>query len=525
VPLGRRIAPAVVALVAALLPAAATLVDVLPAVAGRLQWLTEPWSSEGGTARRVLDVTGGSGAGPGAWPSVAGLALAAAVVAAGPFLLPALRRVRPFAVPAAVLAAWLVPAALDVGYPVALAADLGLTAVLLLATTYVLGRPAAAPVTTATAWAGLASGTAVLLLALPWSLAVDVATLMALPSGAVMLAGVAALSTRAAGLRLVGTSAAVAAGLLAVAESGAVTRHAGAGWPAVWSVGLGVLVALAAAGSTAVALLSPVTTYWTRTRRVLAAVSCAAALVEAAVLCSWRDVAVAGQGLAVVAVGSVMVAASEAPDLRLAGAAGCALGLAASAVDADRLWVALLMTGVAVAVLGLRADGRWGWLSGVLLTASSWVRLADADVDVPEAYTVPPALLLLGFGLLRRHRDGEVGSWPAYSPALLLGLVPSLVRAVTDAGGTRPLLLGFAALVVLSVGVARRLQAPLLVGGAVLAIDALVQLAPYLVAVYDVVPRWVTIGLVGLALVGAGATYERRVQDLRRVGRSVSRMG
>jgi hypothetical protein len=183
------------------------------------------------------------------------------------------------------------------------------------------------------------------------------------------------------------------------------------------------------------------------------------------------------------------------------------------------------MTGVAVAVLGLRADGRWGWLSGVLLTASSWVRLADADVDVPEAYTVPPALLLLGFGLLRRHRDGEVGSWPAYSPALLLGLVPSLVRAVTDAGGTRPLLLGFAALVVLSVGVARRLQAPLLVGGAVLAIDALVQLAPYLVAVYDVVPRWVTIGLVGLALVGAGATYERRVQDLRRVGRSVSRMG
>jgi hypothetical protein len=215
----------------------------------------------------------------------------------------------------------------------------------------------------------------------------------------------------------------------------------------------------------------------------------------------------------------------EPMDVRLVGAAGCAFGLAASAVDADRLWVALLLVGVAVAVLGLREDTRWGWPSSILLTASSWVRLADAHVDVPEAYTVPPALLLLCFGLLRRHRDRGVGSWAAYSPALLLGLVPSLVRATTDAGAVRPLLLGLAALVVLAVGVARRLQAPLVVGGAVLAVDAVVQLAPYLVAVYDVVPRWVTIGLVGLALVGAGATYERRVQDLRRVGRSVSRMG
>jgi hypothetical protein len=118
-----------------------------------------------------------------------------------------------------------------------------------------------------------------------------------------------------------------------------------------------------------------------------------------------------------------------------------------------------------------------------------------------------------------------VSSWAAYSPALLLGLLPSLARAVTDAGAVRPLLLGVAALVVLAVGVARRLQASLLVGAAVLAVDAVVQLAPYLVAVYDVVPRWVTIGVVGLALVGAGATYERRVQDLRRMARGMSLMG
>ncbi len=58
-----------------------------------------------------------------------------------------------------------------------------------------------------------------------------------------------------------------------------------------------------------------------------------------------------------------------------------------------------------------------------------------------------------------------------------------------------------------------------------LAVDALVQLAPYLAAAYEAAPRWVTIGAVGLLLLGAGATYERRVQDLRRVGRHVASLG
>jgi hypothetical protein len=40
-----------------------------------------------------------------------------------------------------------------------------------------------------------------------------------------------------------------------------------------------------------------------------------------------------------------------------------------------------------------------------------------------------------------------------------------------------------------------------------------------------VVPRWVTIGSLGLLLLVAGATYERRVRDLRRVGRHVARLG
>jgi len=335
-------------------------------------------------------------------------------------------------------------------------------------------------------------------------------------------------------LRGPATTAAVGAGLLVVTESLALARFAGAGWPAAWSIALGVLAALAVAGSLTVAVRAPVTRYWVTTRRVLAVAASGAVLAESAVLAWWLDVRPAGQGLAVAVTGAVLIGLSTVPvpprllepvDLRVVAALGCLLALPAAALDADRLWLALLAVGVAVTAVGLREDSRWGWLAGGLLTASSWVRLADAHVDAPEAYTVLPATALLVVGALRRRRDARVGSWAAYSTGLLLGLVPSLLRAVTDAGTTRPLLLGLAAGAVLAVGVARRLQAPLLVGGTVLAVDALVQLAPYLVAAYDAVPRWVTIGLAGLALVGAGATYERRVHDLRRVGRHLTRLG
>ncbi|MGH8895312.1 MAG: SCO7613 C-terminal domain-containing membrane protein, partial [Actinomycetes bacterium] len=215
----------------------------------------------------------------------------------------------------------------------------------------------------------------------------------------------------------------------------------------------------------------------------------------------------------------------EVADVRMVAGLGGAAGLVLAVADGDRLWTALLALGVGLAVLGIREDPRWGWPAGLLLAASSWVRLDLADVTAPEAYTVPPAVALLAVGLWRRHLDAAYPSWRAYGPGLTLAFVPSLLRAVTDSGDLRPLLLGLAALTVLGLGVARRLQAPLMLGGAVLAVDALVQLAPYLVAAYEVVPRWVTIGLVGLLLLGSGATYEHRVRDLRRVGRHVANMG
>ena len=83
----------------------------------------------------------------------------------------------------------------------------------------------------------------------------------------------------------------------------------------------------------------------------------------------------------------------------------------------------------------------------------------------------------------------------------------------------RPALVGIAGLVVLVAGVRGRLQAPLAIGAAALAVDALAQLLPALAAAYDAVPRWTLIAAAGALLLALGATYERRIRDVRTLGR------
>jgi hypothetical protein len=105
------------------------------------------------------------------------------------------------------------------------------------------------------------------------------------------------------------------------------------------------------------------------------------------------------------------------------------------------LWLVLLLLGVGAAAIAT-TDGRarLGWVSGVLLTGSTWARLDMADVDVVEAYTLPPAAALIGLGVLQR-RPARTATRPS---ALLSGgglaLVPSVIAA---AGGSpvRPALL------------------------------------------------------------------------------------
>ncbi len=518
VPSARRTAVAAVALAAALIPALAAAEPVSRAVEDMLRPLHIPW------AHRVADVAVVTDR-----PAVLELLVAGVALLLASWVL----RVRPLAavaVPVLLAAAALTAPAFGAGYPMALGVSVGLAAALLVAGALLDARGRVA-----VGWAALGSAGVLLALTTTWSLAADRATLLVLPAAAFALLAGAAAARGSEALRPWRVGQVVTALLLGVAEAAALTRYDGAGWPAVWTLALSLLLLVAASAAAAVALRTEAEDpFWAPLHSTAVVVAAAALVADAAALARFSDVSLAGCGLAAAGAAGALLALTGVPvQLRrpvrgvLQVVAGLAAvpALAVAALDGERLWVALLLVGLGVAVVATTPSRhRVGWVAGAVLAASSWVRLALADVDAPEAYTAPGGVALLVVGALRRRRDPAYGSWQAYGSGLSLVLVPSLLRAVTDAGDRRPLLLALTAAAVLAVGAARRLQAPLVLGGAALGVDALVQLAPYLAAAYDAVPRWVTIGLLGLALVGAGATYEQRVRDLRRVGRHVARL-
>jgi hypothetical protein len=211
--------------------------------------------------------------------------------------------------------------------------------------------------------------------------------------------------------------------------------------------------------------------------------------------------------------------------VEVAGAAAGVLAVALAATDPPVLATVLALCAVIAAGTAIRTDRRpVGYAAVALFVLATWVRLAAWDVGAPEAYTLPVTIPALLVGALRHRRDPRTSSWTAYAPGLAATLVPSLLAAWGDAHWMRPLLLGVAALAVTLAGARHRLQAPLLLGGAVLLLDALHELAPYLVQVTDALPRWVPPALAGLLLLALGATYEQRLRDARRVRSILTQM-
>ncbi|WP_406181461.1 SCO7613 C-terminal domain-containing membrane protein [Streptomyces sp. NBC_01006] len=209
-----------------------------------------------------------------------------------------------------------------------------------------------------------------------------------------------------------------------------------------------------------------------------------------------------------------------------AGAVGAvALLLASWPWEPARAALVCALAGVVCAGAAVRAERRGlGWAAGALFVAATWIRLSASGVQVPEAYTLPVTVSALAVGFVRRRRDGQASSWTAYGPGLGATLLPSLLAAWGDPHWLRPLLLGLAALAVTLLGAHRRLQAPLLLGGATLAVVALHELAPYVVQVVDALPRWLPPALAGLLLLVVGATYEKRLRDARRLRAALGRL-
>ncbi|WP_030770596.1 SCO7613 C-terminal domain-containing membrane protein [Streptomyces sp. NRRL F-2664] len=369
-------------------------------------------------------------------------------------------------------------------------------------------RPESAVAAVLPAWAGL--------FAAPVLLGLPVAAVFAVQLAVTGAAGVLALRSpvRAAGIAAAACALAGAANVSLGALDGRAATFA------VWG--------LLGAGCAAGAAYGPAAR-WVRSAAAVCAVGYATGLLVAA--SAVADLAVAWWALPVLAVPAAVAApgprwgAVRLPVEVAAGASGV-LALALSAGRPGTLALVLALAGVVCAGAAVRPERRvLGWAAAALFVAATWVRLVEAGVTAPEAYTLPVTVPALAVGFLRRRRDAGASSWTAYGPGLGATLLPSLLAAWGDAGWLRPLLLGAAALAVTLAGARWRLQAPLLLGGAVLAAVAVHELAPYVVQVAGALPRWVPPALAGVLLLAAGATYERRLRDARRLRAAIGRLG
>ncbi|MFE9930557.1 SCO7613 C-terminal domain-containing membrane protein [Streptomyces sp. NPDC005533] len=372
----------------------------------------------------------------------------------------------------------------------------------------VLARPEPLVVAVVLAWAGLF--TAPVLLGFP---AAAVFTAQLAVTGA---AGV--LAVRSA-VRGAGIAAAVC-GLVGAANVSVGALDGRTATFAVW----GLLGAACAVGAAYGPAPRPV-----RAGAAVCAVGYATGVLVAAAAVT--DLAVVWWALPVLAVPAL--AAALGPRLgavrvpvEIAAAVAGALAVGLSAGRPGTLALVLALAAVVCAGAAVRPERRAvGWAAGALFVAATWVRLADAGVTTPEAYTLPVTAPALVVGFLRRRGDARASSWTAYGPGLAATLLPSLLAALDDRGWVRPLLLGLTALALTLIGARRRLQAPLLLGGAALAVVAVHELAPYVVQVAGALPRWVPPALAGLLLLAVGATYEKRLRDARRLRDAIGRLG
>ncbi|MFD0024088.1 SCO7613 C-terminal domain-containing membrane protein [Streptomyces sp. NPDC058382] len=364
--------------------------------------------------------------------------------------------------------------------------------------------------------------------------ALDLSYAAAVPVQLVLVAGASVVAV--AGLRRGMTGVGLTASVCGAVGAVGVALLSLAVEPAMYAV-FGVLLALFTA--VAVALDASVSGASGRDR-VAAAVQAVAAC--AAVVCAAVPAGACGVSLGltahraaplILAVTAVTVLLSArlkgrevALPIEVTGGAAALPAVVMAADDMPFLSLVLALCGVLAAGTALRPERRpvAGWLATALFVLAAWVRLSASGVSSPEAYTLPVSVPALVIGALRRRSDPAASSWAAYGAGLAATLVPSLVAAWADPYWLRPLLLGTAALVITLLGARLRLQALLVLGGAVLALDALHELAPYVVQVVGTMPRWVAPALAGVLLLTVGATYEKRMRDARRLRDALGRM-
>lgn len=236
---------------------------------------------------------------------------------------------------------------------------------------------------------------------------------------------------------------------------------------------------------------------------------------------AWAAVALAAAGAS--AVGAVLDPAGTRTDLRgevgratevVAAVLHVAAAVAVAGTGDPALTTVVLALGAATAAVHALRPGRRAAAAGAAVETLVliWLRLAWADVVVPEAYTLPVAALLLAAAVAVR-RGGladDLPSWTVHGPWLVAAVAPTVLIAIDDPGLVRPLGGLVVGVVVLIAGAVSRTRAAVDVGAVTVAVLGLHQLSP----VVAELPNWVTLGSCGVVLLATGATFEQRRRDL-----------
>ena len=386
-------------------------------------------------------------------------------------------------------------------------------------TTAAVPQPDAATLASAAAVCAIAVGLAVVV-----RRTVLAAVVLAAVGGPVLLAvGAAAWPTAGAAVGglvvLAGATAGVRVApehpvpLVAAAAATAATTTAALTSPWVTIVTLGVTAAVTATALPVRVRHVAVVIGWLLTVDLVGLAVASAVAVD-------RDPAVAGLTAVGAAAAGWLAAAAVRTDR------DHALGVEAAAAAAFAFGVPLagtggaLWLGVAFAVLACasaavavrRSDRRWmQWLAAASSSAASWAILADAGVATVEAYTAPPALLLVCLAVARLHAWPDVSSWPVLGSGLGLLTVPTVAQLIDDPDDLTRLVVAVALGAVLVVaGRTWALQSPLVVGVTVCGVAALTQHA----VVTEVVPRWMLLAAGGALLLWLSVSYEAQRRRL-----------
>ncbi|MCW2780537.1 MAG: hypothetical protein JWR35_986 [Marmoricola sp.] len=187
-----------------------------------------------------------------------------------------------------------------------------------------------------------------------------------------------------------------------------------------------------------------------------------------------------------------------------------------AAIDGSEQAMIFTVVGTAICLVSITNEDRvhTGWLGAAVLGIATIIRL-DVHVAAPELYTLPAALLLLGFGGRRLVSDHTTSSATVLGSGLTLGLLPSLLIALDEPVSLRGALIGAAGVIVLFVGISRRWSAPFVAGAATTGVLALRHLGP----VVDGIPRWISLGTLGFVLLLVGITWEHRRRNVETAGR------